>query len=130
MRAERDDQLEHITREFGSDLVNNHDDLTDETKIYPDVEQAPLFSKDVLESKDTHEMVEHSSDAGDIHEPTDGRAEDGMAGSVLPLISETPAASVEADLTDDEGYEWYTKEDGVHFYREAESGDNWTRYDP
>jgi hypothetical protein len=40
-----------------------------------------------------------------------------------------PDASVEAQKTDENGYEWYTGPDGSNFYRPTGSGDAWQRFD-
>ena len=129
MRAERDDQLEHVSREFASDDPQRHDGLNEESKFYPDVEQAPLLSEDLSDDRGTASMIEHPSDGIDDHAHTDEGGVDGMVDVELPHVSEAPDASVEADVTDDEGYEWYTTEDGTNYYRVAESGDEWQLFD-
>ena len=40
-----------------------------------------------------------------------------------------PAASVEAQKTDEQVYEWYTTEDGTNYYRLMNSGDEWLPFD-
>ena len=40
-----------------------------------------------------------------------------------------PDASVKAQKTDENGYEWYSGPDGSNFYRPTGSGDAWKRYD-
>ncbi|MEC7180534.1 MAG: hypothetical protein VXW36_04015, partial [Candidatus Thermoplasmatota archaeon] len=39
-----------------------------------------------------------------------------------------PDASVEAQKTDENGYEWYTESDGTNYYRPAGSGNDWQEF--
>ena len=39
-----------------------------------------------------------------------------------------PDASVEAQKTDEKGYEWYTESDGTNYYRPAGSGNDWQEF--
>jgi len=49
--------------------------------------------------------------------------------STAEPTSAAPAASVEAQKTDEQGYEWYTTEDGTNYYRLTKSGDQWQPFD-
>lgn len=39
-----------------------------------------------------------------------------------------PDASVEAQKSDENGYEWYTESDGTNYYRPAGSGNDWEKF--
>ena len=39
-----------------------------------------------------------------------------------------PDATVEAQKTDENGYEWYTDSNEINFYRTAESGNDWQEF--
>jgi hypothetical protein len=39
-----------------------------------------------------------------------------------------PDASVEAQKTDEKGYEWYTESNGANYYRPAGSGNDWQEF--
>ena len=49
--------------------------------------------------------------------------------SVQPSQSLAPDPSTAAQQTDDQGYEWYTSEDGSNFYRIAGSNEIWQRFE-
>ncbi len=41
----------------------------------------------------------------------------------------TPSKDTPADSTDKDGYEWLKTEDGIDWYRAAESGDEWAKFE-
>gem|GEM_PF-1692073 len=44
-------------------------------------------------------------------------------------IQSAPSKDTPADSTDDEGYEWLKDESGIDWYRAAESGDQWAKFE-
>ena len=106
LRAELDDRLEAE----GQNLSHLERHEADQTAL-------------VVEAMDQDASVSSPEDKAVVELPeaaTDSTAEPTPA---------APAASVEAQKTDEKGYEWYTTEDGTNYYRVAESGGDWQRLD-
>ena len=59
---------------------------------------------------------------GSIAEPAESEGEKGI-GTAGP-----PDATVEAQKTDENGYEWYTDSNEINFYRTAGSGNDWQEF--
>ena len=45
-----------------------------------------------------------------------------------PKNIQAPDPKIEAQSIDDDGYEWYTDQNGGNYYREAGSKDEWVEY--
>ena len=44
-------------------------------------------------------------------------------------VSNHPSSTTPAQKTDSEGYEWYTNDDGVNYYRTVGSSDEWVKFE-
>ena len=56
-----------------------------------------------------------------VHEP--------METDQAVQVDAVPTADTAAQRTDDEGYEWFTTNDGTNFYRTIGSGAEWVRFE-
>jgi len=48
--------------------------------------------------------------------------------TMTQVQSQTPSADTPAQSADENGYEWYTTQDGTNFYRTAASGSDWVKF--
>ena len=106
LRAELDDRFEAE----GQNLSHLERHEADQTAL-------------VVEAMDQDAPIDSTSDKAVVEIP------EASTNSTAESTSAAPAASVEAQKTDEQGYEWYTTEDGTNYYRVAESGDEWQPFD-
>jgi len=106
LRAELDDRFEAE----GQNLTHLERHEADQTAL-------------VVEAMDQDAPIDSTTDKAVVELP------EASTDSMAEPTSAAPAASVEAQKTDEQGYEWYTTEDGTNYYRLTNSGGVWQRLD-
>ena len=106
-------------------FANIRSEFADE-KISPEHFQRLLMEYDMIKSNMGDNMLVKK----DVFDQTNLVLE---SEKELPMVhfgeftTEIPSANVEAMQTDENGYEWFTSQDGTNFYRTIGSQADWTR---
>ena len=63
-----------------------------------------------------------------LRNPDEPKETEHMLQSVATTIS-VPTADTAAQRADENGYEWFTTDDGTNFYRTVGSADEWVKFE-
>ena len=67
----------------------------------------------------------HGLEQAVVHEPLETE----QAVQSVAVSTNVPTADTEAQRSDENGYEWFTTDDGTNFYRTVGSGAEWVKFE-